>query len=117
MGFIQQGEGLLQDGPAGTGTRILSGVPPPPNLFLCPSLEGSPFFIPYLPAPRGFCSRPWKTGKCPLVRPAVARERSRGSWNEREPSGWGRGSQGGHSRIRAVGSAPERGGVPSTPES
>lgn len=56
-------------------------------LFLCSCLEGSPFFIPHLPATRGFCSRPWKTGKCPLVRPAVARERSRGSWNESEGEG------------------------------
>lgn len=46
MGFTEQGEGLLQDRPAGTGTRKLSGVAPPPAP--CPCLEGSPFFIPHL---------------------------------------------------------------------
>ena len=42
--------------------------------------------------------------KGPLVRPAVARERSRGPWKEREPSSTD--GQGAHSHLRGVGTAP-----------
>lgn len=69
MGFTEQGEGLLQDHPAGTGTRKLSGVAPPP------------------PAPvwKGLLSS-FHTWEGFPGQKAVAGKGSRGLWNERESS-------------------------------
>ena len=68
MGFTEQGEGLLQDRPAGTGTRKLSGVAPPP------------------PAPvwKGLLSS-FHTWEGFPGQKAVAGKGSRGLWNENLP--------------------------------
>lgn len=70
---------------------------PPGNSHHHPMAQ-SPCWIPHSLAAMCFCTRPQKTHEGPRVHSAVARERSRGLQNEREPSGPS--SQGGHSHIR-----------------
>lgn len=93
MGFTEQGEGLLQDRPAGTGTRKLSGVATSPPT----------------PVWKGLLSS-FHTWKGFPGQKAVVRKGSRGLWNERASSSGS--TQGGRTQPHQRGGVCDR---PSTP--